>query len=102
MSLPTSAPAERPAAPDTPLSRTVLLTRNVLPVLIALVVLAYEELFVPLGNASFARLAHLSFYGLAGPLVTFFTIQWIADGIKARENRRTRAARAVCPAQRLA
>ena len=85
MSLPTSAPAERPAAPDTPLSRTVLLTRNVLPVLIALVVLAYEELFVPLGNASFARLAHLSFYGLAGPLVTFFTIQWIADGIKARE-----------------
>ena len=85
MSLPPPAPAERPAAPDTPLSRTVLLTRNLLPILIVLVVVAYEELFVPLGNASFARIAHLAFYGLAGPLVTFFTIQWIADGVKARE-----------------
>ncbi|WP_245896024.1 GAF domain-containing sensor histidine kinase [Deinococcus irradiatisoli] len=71
--------------PGQPLSRTVLLTRNVLPLLIALVVIAYEELFIPLGDASFGHLAHLAFYGLAGPLVTFFTIQWIAEGVQARE-----------------
>ena len=47
--------------------------------------MAYEELFIPLGDASFGRLAHLAFYGLAGPLVTFFTIQWIAEGVQARE-----------------
>ncbi len=63
----------------------MLLTRNLLPLLIVLVVVAYEELFVPLGDASFGRLAHLAFYGLAGPLVTFFTIQWIAEGVQARE-----------------
>ncbi len=67
------------------LSRTVLLTRNLLPLLIVLVVVAYEEMFIPLGDASFGRLAHLAFYGLAGPLVTFFTIQWIAEGVQARE-----------------
>ncbi|GAA4017002.1 GAF domain-containing sensor histidine kinase [Deinococcus rubellus] len=68
-----------------PLSRMVLLTRNLLPLLIVLVVFAYEEMFIPLGDARFGRLAHLAFYGLAGPLVTFFTIQWIAEGVQARE-----------------
>ncbi|WP_306468312.1 sensor histidine kinase [Deinococcus alpinitundrae] len=93
MSLPPSTPAERPAVSlnnfqphgGRLLSRTVLLTRNLLPLLIVLVVVAYEEMFIPLGDASFGRLAHLAFYGLAGPLVTFFTIQWIAEGVQARE-----------------
>lgn len=65
--------------------RAVIITRNTLPFLIALVVLLYEEWVIPLGGAPFARIAHLAFYGLLGPLVTFFVIQWIAEGIKGRE-----------------
>ncbi len=87
MSLPPPAPSTGlEHQPGQPLSRTVLLTRNLLPLLIVLVVVAYETWFIPLGDASFGRLAHLAFYGLAGPLVTFFTIQWIAEGVQAREH----------------
>ncbi|WP_318636125.1 sensor histidine kinase [Deinococcus detaillensis] len=89
MSVPPSAPeylaSGLETAEHTPLSRTVLLTRNLMPLLIVLVVVTYEEWFIPLGDANFGRLAHLAFYGLAGPLVTFFTIQWIAEGVQARE-----------------
>lgn len=67
------------------LMRAVLLTRNLLPFVILLVVVAYEEWFVPLGDDNFQHVAHLAFYGVAGPLVTFFVIQWIAQGVADRE-----------------
>ncbi|WP_366520413.1 sensor histidine kinase [Deinococcus sp.] len=79
---PSPAPALRPGMA---LSRMVLLTRNVLPLLIVLVVVAYEVGFVSLFDASAGRLVHLAFYGVVGPLVTFFTIQSIAEGVQARE-----------------
>ncbi|WP_420594528.1 GAF domain-containing sensor histidine kinase [Deinococcus sp.] len=82
MSLP---PVPQAGRADTPLSRTVLLTRNLLPLLIVLVVVAYEFGFVSLFDPSLDRMVHLAFYGLAGPLVTFFTIQSIAEGVQARE-----------------
>ena len=79
---PGSAPAQRPGLA---LSRMVLLTRNLLPLLIVLVVVAYEVGFVSLFDASAGRVVHLAFYGVVGPLVTFFTIQSIAEGVQARE-----------------
>jgi signal transduction histidine kinase len=79
---PGSAPTQRPGLT---LSRMVLLTRNLLPLIIVLVVVAYEFGFVSLFDANLNRMVHLAFYGLAGPLVTFFTIQWIAEGVQARE-----------------
>lgn len=91
-----SESSETPLAPiashsvetESGLWRAVLRTRNTLPFVIALVVAAYEHYFIPLGDDNFGRVAHLAFYGLAGPLVTFFVIQWIAEGIKAREQAR--------------
>jgi len=75
------------AAPpySTPLSRRLRFSRSILPTLIVLVVVAYETLVRQFGNPGAEITAHLLFYGLLGPLVTFFTIQWIADGERARE-----------------
>ncbi|WP_456829899.1 histidine kinase [Deinococcus sp. UYEF24] len=60
-------------------------SRSILPALIVLVVVAYETLVRQFGNPGAEITAHLLFYGLVGPLATFFTIQWIADGARARE-----------------
>ncbi len=75
------------AAPPegTPLSRRLRFSRSILPTLIVLVVVAYEALVRQFGNPGAEITAHLLFYGLLGPLVTFFTIQWIAAGEQARE-----------------
>ena len=75
--------AEQPYS--TPLSRRLRFSRSILPALIVLVVVAYEALVRQFSDRSFEITAHLLFYGLAGPLATFFTIQWIADGARARE-----------------
>ncbi len=75
--------AEQPYS--TPLSRRLRFSRSILPALIVLVVVAYETLVRQLTDRSFEITAHLLFYGLVGPLATFFTIQWIADGARARE-----------------
>ena len=70
---------------STPLSRRLQFSRSILPALIVLVVVAYETLVRRLPDQNTEITAHLLFYGLLGPLATFFTIQWIADGARARE-----------------
>jgi signal transduction histidine kinase len=70
---------------STPLSRRLRFSRSILPILIVLVVVAYETLVRQFANPGFEITAHLLFYGLLGPLVTFFTILWIANGERARE-----------------
>jgi len=73
----------------TPLSTRLRVSRSILPPLIVLVVMAYELgvrwLEGAAGGSGGGVLAHLLFYGVLGPLATFFTLQWIADGARARE-----------------
>ncbi|MCP2014094.1 signal transduction histidine kinase [Deinococcus sp. HSC-46F16] len=85
--LPASLPAAPPTSPprDWPLSRRVRLLRNVLPPLIVLVVAVVELLIAGLQNPRAEIWAHLLFYGLVGPAVTFFSVEWIAQGTRARE-----------------
>lgn len=75
-----------PAPPDSVIGKRVRLTRTVLPPLIVLVVVLYELLVARLGNPQSELWAHLLFYGLVGPLVTFFTITWLEEGFVAREH----------------
>lgn len=83
---PRSQPARPPAAPPrAPLSDRVRLVRNLLPPLIVLVVGAVELLISLLGNVRHELWAHLLFYGLLGPAVTYFSVEWIAEGTRARE-----------------
>lgn len=85
--LPVPLPAAPPTVPvrDWPLSRRVRLLRNVLPPLIVLVVAVVELLIAGLQNPRAEIWAHLLFYGLLGPAVTFFSVEWIAQGTRARE-----------------
>ncbi len=92
MTVQDASPSPKPASqassaePDnTPLSRRLRFSRSILPALIVLVVVAYETLVRQFAARSFEITAHLLFYGLVGPLATFFTIEWIADGARARE-----------------
>ena len=96
---PTSAtpPAAPPPTPPEPvpegkmalqsvrLSDRVRLVRNVLPPLIVLVVVVVELLIAQLPTRDAELVAHLLFYGLVGPAVTFFSVEWIAQGTRARE-----------------
>lgn len=90
---PTSAVTPPPAVPPSPaqtlrdvrLSDRVRLVRNVLPPLIVLVVIVVELLITQLPNRHAELVAHLLFYGLVGPAVTFFSVEWIAQGTRARE-----------------
>ncbi|WP_188969065.1 GAF domain-containing sensor histidine kinase [Deinococcus aerolatus] len=82
---PLSPPARPPAAPRAPLSDRVRLVRNLLPPLIVLVVGAVELLISLLGDSRRELWAHLLFYGLVGPAVTYFSVEWIAEGTRARE-----------------
>lgn len=82
---PASLPAPPPAPRGVPLSDRVRLVRNLLPPLIVLVVAVVEFLIAQLRNPAAEVWAHLLFYGLVGPSVTFFTVEWIAEGTRARE-----------------
>ncbi|MFC4455691.1 GAF domain-containing sensor histidine kinase [Deinococcus sonorensis] len=85
MSVPAYGAEPQPELPGTPLSSRLRFSRTILPPLILLVVVLYETLVSRLHSPRTEVTAHLLFYGLLGPLVTFFTIQWIADGARARE-----------------
>jgi signal transduction histidine kinase len=74
-----------PASETEGLDRRARLARNLLPPLILLVVIVYELLLWGIRQRTAALLAHLFFYGLLGPLVTLFVLQWIRVGIQARE-----------------
>lgn len=78
-------PRPAPAPRDVRLSNRIRLIRNVLPVLIVLVVVAVEFGISRLPSRQAELTAHLLFYGLLGPLVTFFSAEWIAEGTRARE-----------------
>ena len=67
------------------LSDRVRLVRNSLPPLILLVVVVVELLIAQLHSPRAEVWAHLLFYGLVGPAVTFFSVEWIAEGTRARE-----------------
>lgn len=67
------------------LGNEVRLLRNLLPALIILVVVVVEWLMLSLDNTKMQLWAHIIFYGLLGPSVTFFTVDWIAKGMQARE-----------------
>ncbi|GGR78840.1 GAF domain-containing sensor histidine kinase [Deinococcus sedimenti] len=67
------------------LSDRVRVVRNVLPPLIVLVVGVVEFLISLLPGATQELWAHLLFYGLVGPAVTYFSVEWIAEGTRARE-----------------
>jgi signal transduction histidine kinase len=73
---------EKPGA----LYRRVRLAQALLPLLIVAVVIAYQLLVVQLQSRSSAFWAELLFYGIIGPLVTFFVLGWI--GIEVRERER--------------
>lgn len=45
----------------------------------------YELLVSQIGERRTEQWAHVAFYGLVGPLVTFFTIMWLEEGFVARE-----------------
>lgn len=76
-------------SPSPPPSVSVLqrlrLTRHLLPPLIVLVVVLYELFATSLDSGQAQFWAHLAFYGVLGPLVTFFTLQWLEKGVLARE-----------------
>lgn len=74
-----------PASEPEGLRRRIRTARNYLPLIIISVVLFYELVFVRLGGPTFELWARLLFYGGVGPLVTFFTVEWIAEGVRVRE-----------------
>ena len=78
-------PEPPPAPQGGRLSDRVRIVRNALPPLIMLVVIGIELLIDQLGDVRSEQIAHLLFYGLLGPAVTFFTVEWIAEGTRARE-----------------
>ncbi|WP_291426684.1 GAF domain-containing sensor histidine kinase [Deinococcus sp.] len=82
---PATTPPARPAPREVRLSDRVRLVRNVLPTLIVLVVVAVEFAIRQLPAIQAQFWAHLLFYGLLGPAVTFFSVEWIAEGTRARE-----------------
>ncbi|MFC6592183.1 hypothetical protein ACFP81_09360 [Deinococcus lacus] len=78
---PPAPPLPRPA----PLTGRETWLRAVLPPLFVLVVFVVEILISRIGSLSTEFWAHLLFYGLVGPSVTYFTLSWIAEGTRARE-----------------
>ncbi|PNY80431.1 GAF domain-containing sensor histidine kinase [Deinococcus koreensis] len=82
----TPSPLGPPAkSPRVRLSDRVRVVRNVLPPLIILVVGLVEFLISRLPDSGRELWAHLMFYGLVGPAVTYFSVEWIAEGTRARE-----------------
>ena len=72
--------------PDSRLVQRVLVPVLIgLPVLILLVVAVVEVLILTIPSPTTQVWAHVLFYGLLGPAVTFFSLEWIAEGTRARE-----------------
>lgn len=65
--------------------RFIRLARLILPFLIVMVVVIFEVTLRPMGISSQSFWVHLTFYGLLGPLVTFVTLEWIAQQVLERE-----------------
>jgi signal transduction histidine kinase len=85
---PSNRPLPSPSSPAqaaTPLYRRVRLAQFGLPFLIVLVVVGYQLLVVQLLVGSRAFWAELLFYGILGPLVTFFVLRWISAEVRERE-----------------
>lgn len=56
-----------------------------LPLLIVGVVLVHQLVLVPLGGPAWQFWFQLLFYSLLGPLVTYLTLNWIAEEVRRRE-----------------
>ncbi len=65
--------------------RFIRLARLILPFLIVMVVVIFEVTLRPMGISRPSFWVHLTFYGLLGPLVTFVTLEWIAQQVLERE-----------------
>ncbi|MFC6921015.1 sensor histidine kinase [Meiothermus taiwanensis] len=78
------------------LYRLIRLYRLVLPLAIVLVVVLFEISLEPYQGQPVAFWLRLGFYGLVGPLVTWMTLEWIAQQVQDRE----RAQRALEAANR--
>ncbi|RDI96490.1 sensor histidine kinase [Meiothermus sp. QL-1] len=67
------------------LYRLIRLYRLVLPLAIVLVVVLFELSLGPYEGQPAAFWLRLGFYGLVGPLVTWMTLEWIAQQVQERE-----------------
>ena len=65
--------------------RLIRLARLILPFLIVMVVVVFEVALRPVGISNQGFWLHLTFYALLGPLVTFVTLEWIAQQVLERE-----------------
>jgi len=74
-----------PSSPPEELYRRVNALRILMPFAIVAVVATYEFSVVQLGNRDGAFWAHLLFYSILGPFVTFYIITWIIEGIRIRQ-----------------
>jgi len=74
-----------PSSPPEALYRRVNALRILMPFAIVLVVVSYEFSVVQLGNRGGEFWAHLLFYSILGPFVTFYIITWIIEGIRMRQ-----------------
>lgn len=75
----------QPNAEAGALYRRVRLAQVFLPPVIVLVVVFYQLYIVRLTSQSGAFWAELLFYGIIGPLVTYYTIGWIGVEVRERE-----------------
>jgi signal transduction histidine kinase len=75
----------RPNAEPGALYRRVRLLQAFLPILIVLVVIGYQMLVVRLDPARTTFWLEMLFYGILGPLATFFSIGWISSEVQVRE-----------------
>jgi signal transduction histidine kinase len=71
------------------LYRRVRIAQGLLPPLIILVVVSYQFIVVRLEPNRPAFWAEILFYGILGPLVTFFVLSWIAAEVRERERAET-------------
>lgn len=75
------------------LYQQVRFARVWLPAAIIGVVIVYQLLIVPLGGPNWQFWSQLLFYGILGPLVTYVTLQWIAEEVRLREEAQEELAR---------
>ncbi len=72
-------------APGGTLSQQVRSARLWLPLVIVGVVVVYQVFIVPMGGPAFEFWATILFYGILGPIVTYATLNWIAEEVKLHE-----------------
>jgi signal transduction histidine kinase len=75
----------RPNAEPGALYRRVRLLQAFLPILIILVVIGYQTIVVRLDPRRTIFWLEMLFYGILGPLATFFSIGWISSEVQVRE-----------------